>query len=133
MKGRRAAWLNANGPCGACGSGDELEVDHVDPSTKGPELRGGRGTYQIWSWSAERLRAELAKCQVLCEECHLKKSIAEGSVHAEAHGTESRYRKGCKCDECRAAHAARMRHYRENRRARADRDAPGRSGLPPVS
>jgi hypothetical protein len=33
------------------------------------------------------------------------------------HGTSSRYGQGCKCKECRAAHATYMREYRRWKRS----------------
>jgi hypothetical protein len=34
---------------------------------------------------------------------------------ATAHGTRTRYTQGCRCDDCRSAHAAYQRDYRERR------------------
>lgn len=65
---RRADWFSENGPCINCGSWDNLELDHIDPSTKVDN--------KIWSWSKERRDKETAKCQVLCEDCHHEKTIA---------------------------------------------------------
>ena len=39
---RRADWFSENGPCINCGSWDNLELDHIDPSTKVDN--------KIWSW-----------------------------------------------------------------------------------
>lgn len=66
---RRIEWFSKNGPCSKCGSLDRLELDHVDPKDKIHHC--------IWSWSEERREAELSKCQVLCHNCHLEKSISE--------------------------------------------------------
>jgi|ERR1019366_1002963 5-methylcytosine-specific restriction endonuclease McrA len=68
MADRRRAWLDGK-VCAACGSPDDLEVDHVDPETK--------VAHAVWSWSSERREAELAKCQVLCEACHQVKTTRE--------------------------------------------------------
>lgn len=67
---RRREWLEANGPCCKCGSSDRLEVDHIDPSQKQINPRA------LWSLSPQNPRriAELAKCQVLCHECHKEKT-----------------------------------------------------------
>ncbi len=69
----RDLWLIDNGPCRECGSWDDLEIDHIDPSTKDPRLFNGGS---IWNWSAERRSEELAKCQVLCCDCHMAKTVA---------------------------------------------------------
>lgn len=70
IKNRRDQWIAENGPC-KCGSDDRLQVDHIDPKTK--------TTHRIWSWSEERRKSELLKCQVLCYSCHKKKSAKECS------------------------------------------------------
>lgn len=74
---RRAEWFAANGPCVDCGTWDELELDHADATTK--------VTHRVWSWSAKRREAELAKCVVRCQPCHEKKAKTE-KVLGEAHG-----------------------------------------------
>lgn len=69
-RARRAEWIADHGPCQYCGSLGKLEVDHVDPATRmyiGP----------IWSWPETRRLEELAKCQVLCRLCHIKKTSSE--------------------------------------------------------
>ena len=99
---RRAAWLAVNGPCRQCGSVDQLEIDHIDP--------GQKVSHRIWSWSDTRLLAELEKCQVLCRSCHMIKSL--GAVDLAPHGTHQCYRRGCRCDECRAGHASHNARYR---------------------
>lgn len=72
---RRAEWIDENGPCVDCGSTEELQVDHVDADLK--------VEHRVWSWSAKRREAELAKCVVRCEPCHLKKTLRnqEGVTH----------------------------------------------------
>lgn len=64
----RTEWIEANGPC-SCGSDVDLEVDHKDPATK--------VTNAVWAWGKVKREAELAKCQVLCHECHLNKTSVE--------------------------------------------------------
>ena len=105
MRRRRLAWIATNGPCRECGSSDDLEVDHIDPSTK--------VAHKVWSWAREKREAELAKCQVLCRACHLAKTIAQFK-RPVPHGTHHGYsHHGCRCQPCRAAHAA----YERARRA----------------
>lgn len=72
---RRATWFE-NKSCVQCGSTERLELDHVDPSTKVDHC--------IWSWSEERRNFEIAKCQVLCYDCHRRKSnafLSETTAH----------------------------------------------------
>jgi len=101
MAERRFVWLNANGPCVKCGSDEDLEVDHIDPSLK--------IDHKVWSWSDVRRSAELAKCQVLCHKCHARKTAA--SRPQKQHGTHSMYTSGCRCQPCRDGHAALKRDY----------------------
>lgn len=106
---RRQDWIDSQGGCCAmCGSTDRLEVDHIDRSTKKYNPAG------IWSRSAVVREAELAKCQVLCYEHHLEKSIAEGPEWkgVAEHGTHSMYTQGCRCEECKLGHRELAREYR---------------------
>jgi 5-methylcytosine-specific restriction endonuclease McrA len=89
--------------CVQCGSTRQLEVDHIDPSTK--------VTHRVWAWSKKKREAELAKCQVLCKKCHATKSGNERRKEM-VHGTRGAYRKGCKCDLCRAVQREYMQRYR---------------------
>lgn len=58
---RRAEWF-AGRTCQRCGAADHLEIHH----------RAGEDkvSHAIWSWSKPRRDAELAKCVVLCRDCH---------------------------------------------------------------
>ncbi len=109
LKTRRMNWLNENGPCAKCGSSENLEVDHIDPSMK--------ETHNIWSWSEERRNVELAKCQVLCAKCH---GIKTGKENAQRltkiieHGTLLGYMtRACRCSDCKLWY----KKYRKNLRA----------------
>jgi hypothetical protein len=62
---RRAEWFKDK-KCCRCGSTKNLELDHIDPSTK--------VDHQIWTWSQQKRDVELAKCQVLCKDCHKVKT-----------------------------------------------------------
>jgi hypothetical protein len=78
---RRRKWLRENGPCKGCGTRQQLQIDHKDPSKK--------ISHRVWSWSEVRRLAELAKCQVLCKRCHREKSRvnrehARGVRHGQA-------------------------------------------------
>jgi hypothetical protein len=78
--------------CERCGSAQDLELDHVDPKVK--------VHHRIWSWSADRRNAELAKCQVLCKDCHLAKTVRESTT--KDHGSPAMYQNhGCRCPVCR--------------------------------
>ena len=66
VKRKREKWFKINGPCIICGSSEGLQVDHIDPSEK--------VDHRVWFWSSGRRDIELEKCQVLCMECHKKKT-----------------------------------------------------------
>ena len=109
LRKRRQDWINSQGgKCVKCDSTDRLEVDHIDRSTKTLYPR------EIWGRAEHIREAELAKCQVLCHDCHLAKTKAEipewkGVLMC---GTFSKYNKGCRCSECKSANADRSRNYR---------------------
>ena len=107
LQRRRTDWLEANGPCVKCGSQADLEVDHID--------RASKVSHRLWGWTAERREAELAKCQVLCRNCHIEKTRAENE-RPLVHGTRSAYAyKGCRCDDCRRAQADYMKTWKLTR------------------
>lgn len=97
--------------CAVCGATQDLEFDHIDPTTK--DFSIGR----LWSVSKDRYNKELLKCQVLCKNCHIKKTIKDaGRVSAkETHGTLSSYRY-CKCAVCKAAYNEYQRKYKKRKR-----------------
>lgn len=66
VRKRRDDWMKANGPCRMCGSDQKLELDHIDPTQK--------VSHRIWSWARDRFEAEASKCQVLCRDCHRRKT-----------------------------------------------------------
>lgn len=108
---RRDDWIaSRGGVCEKCGSSDRLEVDHIDPKTK---LMNPR---EVWNRRDEVRLAELAKCQVLCHECHKAKSLAERPRADHGNTYYVRYR--CRCDICRADHAAQSRAWRARRASR---------------
>lgn len=95
-------WL-LGGRCSACGALEALHIDHIDPATKAFTIG------QKWSLAIEVVVAELAKCQLLCDACHLTKSRTNGELRGgqnyvadPPHGSALRYnREGCRCKVCR--------------------------------
>jgi hypothetical protein len=79
MAQRRNAFFK-NKTCVRCGSTDQLELDHVDQNTK--------ANHRIWSWSVERRNAEITKCQILCHDCHVRKTTLNGERAAPTYGEE---------------------------------------------
>jgi 5-methylcytosine-specific restriction endonuclease McrA len=58
--------------CATCGEKDPvvLDLDHLDPATKSPKLRQSRWAHLNWIDFYE----ELTKVQVLCANCHRRKT-----------------------------------------------------------
>jgi 5-methylcytosine-specific restriction endonuclease McrA len=56
------------GECIVCGSTEDLQFDHIDPSDKSFTLG------KLWSASQEKFLEELTKCQLLCFLCHMAKT-----------------------------------------------------------
>lgn len=87
------------GVCIKCGSDENLEIDHIKPNSKKFSI----GDY--WSVASNKLEAELAKCQLLCKACHLKKtkkdlrSQAKDRAGPIVHGNRG-YWRGCRCTSC---------------------------------
>jgi hypothetical protein len=95
--------------CVICFSENELQLDHIDTTTK--------IDHRIWSWSKKRFEEEAAKCQVLCYPCHKEKTSKERAV---GHGREE-YKHGCRCDECRDAQRDYNREWRGSMTIRKNR------------
>lgn len=92
--------------CVECSSTYDLELDHIHPELK--------FTHRIWSYSWERIMKEVAKCQILCHECHMKKCAKEKERKLKVdHGFERTYRNGCRCNKCKIAHKLSERPYNE--------------------
>ncbi len=75
---RRAKYF-FNKKCIKCNSTEKLELDHIDPSKK--------VSHSIFSWNEVKRNIELSKCQILCYNCHKKKSKHEhikGEYHPKA-------------------------------------------------
>lgn len=66
--------------CAACGEADPvcLHLHHSDPSQKSEHLKANR-TWMTMEWRA--LQAELAKCEVLCANCHAKEHARARRPH----------------------------------------------------
>ena len=56
------------GKCVECGCTEALEFDHIDPSTKSFNIASG------YTKPKDILLGEVAKCQLLCNKCHIEKS-----------------------------------------------------------
>lgn len=99
------------GRCVRCWSDEDLHFDHIDPATKCYDIGN------ILVYRKETLDAELAKCQLLCGQCHRDKTIEkrEYSKSTPRHGSAYLYNEfKCRCEECRAW----KREYDQGYRAR---------------
>jgi hypothetical protein len=105
MAKRRAAFF-AGKSCVDCGSTEQLEIDHVDPTQK--------VAHRIWSWRKDRRELELAKCVVRCRSCHRIKTNRDNGWNR--HGLNGYEYWHCRCVVCRAANAANQRRKRERRK-----------------
>lgn len=102
------------GKCVDCGSTEELEFDHIVASTK--EF----GIAKEWSKNREDFEKELEKCQLLCKECHSKKSREKGDYGRLArHGTYWMYRKyKCRCEPCVKANSETIQSWKAKSKRR---------------
>ena len=91
---RPLAIAQLGGCCVRCGSTEQLQFDHRDPATKRKEI----ANMLVWA-SEDTLKVELDKCQLLCSDCHHKKTNWErGAPPIREHGTHTMYRHGpCRC------------------------------------
>ena len=112
---RRAQIIDMlGGQCARCGSRDELEIDHIDAKQKGFSI-GSR----LSSAPMSEILAEVAKCQLLCKECHKKKSVLDCGKKPAAHGTLNMYQyHECRCEACKAANAVASRAAKARAKAR---------------
>lgn len=78
-------------------------MHHRDPADK--------VSHRIWTWTAARRDAELAKCEPICKGCHV---AIHALLHRKPHGMGG-YRRGCRCDVCRAAVQPQIERQRRKR------------------
>lgn len=105
---RRRQWIAERGDaCATCGGPGPFEIDHIDPSSKEMEIGA------IWLRRQEVRDHELAKCQVLCVDCHRAKNASE---QPQQHGIAN-WRRGCRCGVCRDAMDRQLDLARARRKA----------------
>lgn len=81
------------GHCVICGTTENLEFDHVDRDKKSFNIQ------KNMTLSNPDVRAELDKCQLLCNEHHREKTARENSGFK--HGTDYAWmKKHCSCAMC---------------------------------
>ena len=106
---RRENAINSlGGVCKRCGSVDRLELDHIDASLKTYDISKILG-----GGSEAKVQSELAKCQVLCHDCHVKKSHDEGDTNYVEHGEGLTGKRNCRCELCGPLKNAYMRKFKK--------------------
>lgn len=121
IRNKYVAYLG--GKCVACGSVENLEFDHIDPSKK------TMNPTSLWSRKEEVILAEIANMQLLCHDCHKEKTLQERYEKTKVlyeslqHGDLNMYKAlKCRCDLCRAANAARVRDQRAGKYKRKPKE-----------
>jgi hypothetical protein len=89
---RQKAIEYLGGRCIQCGTTENLEFDHIDPSTKVATIA------KISAASEQRFWAEVDKCQLLCSTHHREKTIQGKSVE---HGQGMTGKRNCYCELCK--------------------------------
>ena len=105
---RRMAEIHAalGGKCVVCGSTENLDTHHLDPSTKSFDL----STRHSLPWAV--VCEEIKKCELRCGDHHK-------DVHAPKHGTPSCYKnRKCRCEPCRLAWNEACKKWKKDSRAR---------------
>jgi hypothetical protein len=81
------------GKCVKCDTTENLEFDHINPVEKTYEIN------KIINRKENFVLLELAKCQLLCEVCHLEKTVSEKTP--SSHGSMRTWmHKKCQCVTC---------------------------------
>jgi hypothetical protein len=120
---RRAKLIEMlGGRCVRCGATEDLEFDHIDPSTK----RFAVGSSMSRAW--DTLVAEALKCQLLCRPCHREKAVEDRPEPAHSYYRYWYY--GCRCVVCRAANAAKSARLRQARIAQKRGESVGTTEQP---
>src|SRR3954469_25770349 len=110
VKSRKILKAALDDRCAGCGATSDLQFDHVDPATKSFVITDGLD--RPWVVLIE----ELMKCQLLCHDCHLTKSIGEADLGTVEHGGGVSGKKNCPCALCKQRKREYMRRYMRDRR-----------------
>ncbi len=106
---RQKAIAELGGKCINCGRKDNLQLDHIDAKKKTFRFS------DLNSVSDGQFQEELKNAQLLCTECHQKKTkenIEYGGPKSK-HGTYWMYRKyGCRCNKCVKAYKEKLKEWR---------------------
>lgn len=75
LRKRKKEWLDSiKTPCVKCGEADLacLDFHHLDSTQKDATV-----SIAVAHWSIKRLQTEIAKCEIICSNCHRKLHAAE--------------------------------------------------------
>lgn len=115
-KKRKEIALNMLGnKCCKCGVESNLQFDHVTPDGKINEISS------MLTAKFEIFLSEVKKCQLLCYNCHLEKSINEGDLiqnrESWQHGVSGYVNHMCRCEICvDKYHAYRVDRWKREKR-----------------
>lgn len=105
----RKEWLDKlGGECVRCGSTEDLNFDHINAEEKTYSIAKILSTH-----SKQKVEKEMAKCQILCEFCHIIKSAEEGDIYTVEHGGGLTGKKNCRCELCGPLKNAYYKEYRK--------------------
>lgn len=108
----RLEWIaKLGGACVECGTTENLEFDHIDASKKKYNIAKILSTH-----SRIKVAEEMAKCQLLCEDHHLIKTIREEDISIVEHGGGVSGKRNCLCDPCRLKKNEYMRNWKRKKR-----------------
>ena len=107
---RQLALERLGGVCTHCGTTDNLQLDHIDASTKTCKVSA------LWTSRIEVFLTELDKCQLLCVPCHNEKTRLE-RFGERVHGSQAMYQRGkCRCSICKEGARLRTQEYRKRKK-----------------
>lgn len=79
-KVRSLIWEAKARPCADCGVQYPpwvMDLDHLDPGDKSPKLRGDGRKGRMGSLPMAELVREIAKCEVVCANCHRQRTYLQ--------------------------------------------------------
>lgn len=101
------------GRCIHCGSDRNLIFDHIDKRKKTIRMS------DVHSVADATVEKELKNIQLLCQDCHKKKTHEswDYSTGKSKHGTYWRYRRhGCRCGRCTKAYKEKNREWKAKKK-----------------